>query len=106
VVGAQFRRLQAAGRAHQLDPVEWGLLSCLASDGPATAADLAAKLSVSGGGIANALSRLDARELVKSSVVPGGRRKAYRVSDTGLSLVEELRPAFARALSPPDDRRA
>lgn len=99
---ARFRRLQVAARIAKLDPTEWSVLAYLACQGKATVSALSADLAVQTGSLANALSRLASRGLIEPiAATSDRRRRAYRLTEEGENLLDELAPAFENALDDP-----
>ncbi|MBJ7469843.1 MAG: winged helix-turn-helix transcriptional regulator [Solirubrobacteraceae bacterium] len=99
---ARFRRLQVAARAAQLDPTEWSVLAYLSCQDEVTVSALSADLAVQTGSLANALSRLSSRELIEPIAADSDRRRrAYRLTEKGENLLDELTPAFENALDDP-----
>jgi DNA-binding transcriptional ArsR family regulator len=77
------------------DPSRRGILAALATDGPATATDLAARLPISRQAIAKHLALLAAAGLVAAE--PGERRRVrYRLRSAPMEVAQQFLAALAR----------
>lgn len=77
------------------DPTRRSILAALASDGPATATDLADRLPISRQAIAKHLALLAEAELVVAE--PGERRRVrYRLHSTPMRVAQQFLDALAR----------
>ncbi len=77
------------------DPTRRAILAALASGGPATATDLAARLPVTRQAVAKHLALLAAAGLVQAE--PGERRRVrYRVRSAPMQVAQQFLAALAR----------
>jgi DNA-binding transcriptional ArsR family regulator len=77
------------------DPTRRAILAALASDGPATATDLAGRLPITRQAIAKHLARLADAGLVTAE--PGERRRVrYRLRSAPMQLAQQFLAALAR----------
>jgi DNA-binding transcriptional ArsR family regulator len=77
------------------DPTRRAILATLASSGPATATDLAARLPITRQGIAKHLALLAAAGLVRPE--PGERRRVrYRLRSAPMQMAQQFLAALAR----------
>ncbi|WP_448608356.1 ArsR/SmtB family transcription factor [Geodermatophilus sp. URMC 60] len=77
------------------DPTRRGILAALASDGPATATDLAGRLPITRQAIAKHLALLSEAGLVTAE--PGERRRVrYRLRSAPMQLAQQFLAALAR----------
>jgi DNA-binding transcriptional ArsR family regulator len=84
------------------DPTRRAILAALASDGPATATDLAARLPISRQAIAKHLALLTDAGLVTAE--PGERRRVrYRLRSAPMQLAQQFLAALARDWDGPLD---
>ena len=77
------------------DPTRRGILAALASDGPATATDLADRLPITRQAIAKHLNLLAEAGLVRAE--PGERRRVrYRLQSGPMQVAQQFLAALAR----------
>jgi DNA-binding transcriptional ArsR family regulator len=77
------------------DPTRRAILAALASEGPATATDLAGQLPVTRQAIAKHLALLAEADLVRAE--PGERRRVrYRVRSAPMQVAQQFLAALAR----------
>jgi len=106
------RAFTAALAPTGLAPREWGLLEVLAAGGPATQADLCARLALDRADASRFVERLADRGLVARGPDPGDRRaKRIALTPAGREALGQARPLAAEAerLALPgldDDERA
>lgn len=95
------RELSALFAAFDLSPVQFGVVSYLAADGPMATADLARAVLVRPQSIAGVVDGLEKRELVARIGPRGrGRPSPVRLTPAGEELVSRMWPAFVQADQP------
>lgn len=92
------RQVTALFAAYDLTPVQFGVLSYLATNGPMTTAEVARSVLVRPQSIAGVVNTLDQRGLVTRSRPRGrGRSNPVQLTTSGEELLSQVWPRFEQA---------
>jgi len=93
-IGVLIRRVRAAPASHQLSLTESAVLNRLATDGPATTADLARAESMKPQSMGTAIAALEDRGLVQRKAHPSDGRQVYiELSAKGAAVRKSVKDA-------------
>lgn len=85
--------------AHEITPMEFGILEVLHHKGPLLLGEVQRKVLVTSGGITYLVDRMTEKGLVERQECPGDRRARYAVlTPAGSALIRKIFPAHAKRI--------
>ncbi len=97
---AVSRHVETDVAAHDLTPMEFGILEVLYHRGPMLLGEIQRKVLVTSGGITYLVDRLAAKGFVERQECPNDRRARYAVlTPSGTALIKRIFPAHARTIA-------